>query len=269
MSEQGVSFIPKSGVKTVQRKRGTRRIYLLAYVSYIVFFSTLFVVVGVFLYAATVNSRLTSLKEQLAVEQSRFAIADIEQVKLFDRRMSEATRLLEESSSPSRIFSDIESMVASNIYFSSMTYAQLPGGQFEIELIGRATNFNELINQKDLLSNSQILNDAIITAYDYGLGEGESEGTSGNASLSFTFSDTRDLSVIPYQPDTLNTFNSTKGSVLIPSSATGTTTTGVIEIGESNAVGATSEADDTVIVGQPRPASTESGEATSGNAQTQ
>lgn len=240
MPEQGASFIPKSGVKKVQRNRGTRRIYLLAYISYIVFFSTLFVVLGVYLYGATVNRSLSSLKEQLAVEQGRFSVSDIEQVRHFDKRMAEATRLLEESSAPSRIFSDIESIVASNIYFSSMSYAQLPNRKFKIELVGRATNFNQLINQQNLLSNSQILQDADITSYDYGLGaEGE---LSGSASLSFTFADTRDLSTISYQA------NATESTVVISSPSTSTTTP------ETTGATTTVETDDSVVVGAPRSA---------------
>ena len=249
MPEQGASFIPKSGAKTVQRNRGTRRIYLLAYISYIVFFSTLFVVVGVYLYAATINRNLTSLREQLSVEQQRFAVSDIEQVKTFDKRMSEATRLLEESSAPSRIFSDIESIVASNIYFSSMTYSQLPNRQFEIELVGRATNFNQLINQEDLLENSQLLKDATITSYDYGLGGGEGD-LSGTASLSFTFADTRDLSIISYQP------NASESTVVVsPSSAT--TTTEMVVTETSSQATTTSETEDSVVVGEARPADSE------------
>lgn len=238
MPEQGASFIPKSGEKKVQRNRGTRRIYLLAYISYIVFFSTLFVVVGVYLYGASVKHSLSSLKEQLTVEQGRFSVSDIDQVRHFDKRMREATRLLEESSAPSRIFSDIESIVAANIYFSSMSYEQLPNRKFSIELVGRATNFNQLINQKNLLNNSQILKDATITAYDYGLGEqGE---VSGTASLSFTFADTRDLSTISYQP------NATESTVIISSptvsTTTAETTTATTTVGEQ----------DSVVVGEPR-----------------
>lgn len=260
MPEQGASFIPKSGAKTVQRNRGTRRIYLLAYISYIVFFSTLFVVVGVYLYAATINRNLTSLREQLSVEQQRFAVSDIEQVKTFDKRMSEATRLLEESSAPSRIFSDIESIVASNIYFSSMTYSQLPNRQFEIELVGRATNFNQLINQEDLLENSQLLKDATITSYDYGLGGGEGD-LSGTASLSFTFADTRDLSIISYQP------NASESTVVVsPSSAT--TTTEMVVTETSSQATTTSETEDSVVVGEARPADSEE-EVTTNNPATQ
>lgn len=251
MPEQGASFIPKSGVKKVQRNRGTRRIYLLAYICYIVFFSTLFVVVGVYLYAATVNRSLSTLKEQLSVEQQRFSVSDIEQVRLFDKRMREATRLLEESSAPSRIFSDVESIVASNIYFSSMTYEQLPGRRFQIELVGRATNFNQLINQKELIGNSEILQDATITAYDYGLGD---EGNlTGAASLAFTFADTRDLSIISYQP------NITESTVIISDSTSTTTREMVDQVRAADVATSTANqsGDDAVVVGEPRASDSE------------
>lgn len=254
MPEQGASFIPKSGVKTVQRTRGARRIYVLAYISYIVFFSTLFVVVGIYLYGASVNHSLSSLKEQLGVEQQRFSTGDIEQVRQFDNRMTEATRLLGESSAPSRIFSDIESIVSSDIYFSSVSYAQLPNRMFEIELIGRADNFNQVISQRDLLKNSQVLKDATITSYDYALG---GEDGSGAATLSFTFSDTRDLSAIAYQ------INNDESMVILSSAPTSTTST------MSTASTTTaSSTDETVVVGEPRPTDVQD-QTTNGNPQTE
>ncbi|MEX2341236.1 MAG: hypothetical protein WD605_02860 [Candidatus Paceibacterota bacterium] len=262
MPEQGASFIPKSGVKTVQRIRGGRRIYILAYISYIVFFSTLFVVVGTYLYAAAVNRSLSSLKEQLAAEQQRFSVVDVEQIRQFDNRMNEASRLLEEASAPSRIFSDIESIVSSDIYFSSMTYEQLPSRKFQIELIGRADNFNQAISQRTLLKDSAILKDAAITAYDYALSE---EGAArGGAKLSFTFSDTRDLSVIAYQV-------SAEESMVVVSSPTSTSTAATVEerIDETtDEVSPEATRDETVVVGEPRSADNQD-ETTSDNNETQ
>ncbi len=136
-----------------------------------------------------------------------------------------------------------------------MTYGQLPNRQFEIELVGRATNFNQLINQEDLLENSQLLKDATITAYDYGLGGGEEE-LSGTASLSFTFADTRDLSVISYQP---NVNESTV--VVTPPSATTTVETATSEA-SSQATTTSETTEDSVVVGEPRPADTEEGSTT-------
>lgn len=243
MPDQGASFIPKSGVKTVQRTRSTRRIYLLAYVSYIVFFSTLFVVVGVYLYAATVNRSLDSLKEQLTTERQRFAVTQIEDVRQLDKRMRVAQRLLDESTAPSRIFSDIEAIVASNVQFSSMSYKQLANRQFMIDLVGRADNFNQVLSQRDLLQNSSILQDAVVTAYDYSVaGEEGASSLSGQASLSFTFSDTRDQSLIAYRP------SETESTVVIQDDADTTVGTSTEEQASVN-VGTSTGA---VVTGEAR-----------------
>lgn len=200
MSPEGTSFIPKSGVKTVQKSRGTRRIYVLAYISYIVFFTTLFAVIGVYVYGATVSRSLTSLREQMVSEQQRFSLEEIDTIKDMHERLTKAKSLLDESSAPSRIFEDIEKIVASNIYFSGMRYEVLPNRQFQIDLIGRAGNFNEIISQRDLLGNSSLLKEATVIDYDYSVGEGDTGSILGLATLSFVFSDTRDLSSIAYVP---------------------------------------------------------------------
>jgi len=201
MAPEGSSFIPKSGVKTVQRTRGNRRIYVLAYISYIVFFSTLFSVIGVYLYGAMVSRELTSLREQLVVERQRFSLEEIEDVQRLDERLTTATQILNQSSAPSRIFGDIEAIVASNIYFSGFHYEHLPNNQFKIDLTGRADTFNEIISQRSLLGNSNLLKDATVVDFDYSVDEDtEAVASLGQATFSFIFSDTRDISSIAYIP---------------------------------------------------------------------
>jgi len=230
MASEGTSFIPKSGVKTVQRTKGTRRIYVLAYISYIVFFSTLFSVIGVYVYGAIVSRDLSSLREQLVAEKQRFSIEDIENIEQLHNRLAAAEELLNNSSAPSRIFDDVEAIVASNIYFSGMHYKHLPNNQFQVNLIGQADNFTEIISQRNLLGNSSLLKDAKVVDYDYSVGEGENANNLlGLATLSFVFSDTRDISSIAYMPEetTVNTQSELEAeNVVIVDSATSTTETG-------------------------------------------
>lgn len=199
MAPEGTSFIPKSGVKTVQRTKGTRRIYVLAYISYIVFFSTLFSVIGVYVYGAIVSRDLSSLREQLVAEKTRFSLDDIDSIEQLHQRLSAAKELLDYSSAPSRIFDDVESIVASNIYFSGMHYQHLPNNKFQIDLIGQADNFTEIISQRNLLDSSSLLQNAKVVEYDYSIGEEENANNLlGLATLSFVFRDTRDISSIAY-----------------------------------------------------------------------
>lgn len=237
MSDQGTSFIPKSGVKTVQRVHGTRRIYLLAYISYIVFFTTLFALIGVYVYGAIVSRSLSSLKEQMVNEQKRFAVTDIESMRQLDKRISFAEELLNKSTAPSRIFADVENIVASDIYFSEMSYELLANNQFQLELTGQAQNFNQILSQERLLENSSILKDAEVVSYDYSVGEGKDNNLLGRATVTFIFSNTRDSSIIPYVPalDTVLTESgsgSTENVILndttTPSSSSATENTPVV-----------------------------------------
>lgn len=200
MPEQGSSFIPKSGVKKVQRTGGAKRVYVLAYLSYIVFFSTLFIVIGVYIYGATVTRSLNSTKDQLVVERQRFSLSDIENVEQLNQRLVMAEKLLDDSTAPSRLFSDIESIVASNIYFSGMTYEQLPNRQFRIDLVGRADDFNQVVAQEELIKNGSVLENATVVDYDYSVSEDAEGVLASNSTLSFVFSDTRDIAAIGYSP---------------------------------------------------------------------
>lgn len=200
MPNENSSFIPKSGVKTVKRSQSSKRIYLLAYISYIFFFSTLFAVIGVYVYGATVDRSLSRLKEQMAAERQRFAVAEIENIKQLDRRLSTAERLVNESTAPSRLFPDIESIVSSDIKFSGLSYEQLPNRQFVIELEGKADEFNEIVAQQQLIKGSGLLSEAEVVEYDYSVSGEDGSSSAGDAVLTFVFADTRDLSSIAYVP---------------------------------------------------------------------
>lgn len=231
MPDQNSSFIPKSGVKTVKRSQGTKQIYLLAYISYIVFFSTLFAVIGVYIYGATIDRSLSNTKTQMVAERQRFAVADIENIKQLDQRLSTAARLLSESTAPSRIFPDIESIVASNIRFSGMKYELLVNNQFKIELSGEAEEFNEIVGQRLLLGGSPLLAEAEVVEYDYSVSGDEGSANTGDAVLSFVFSDTRDISSIAYVPPAVvEEVSTTTENVIINDSVSPESTEETVEI---------------------------------------
>lgn len=203
MEGQGSSFIPKNSTRvSTVRTRGTHRIYILSYISYIVFFGTLFSVAGVFLYSSSVNRSLESLKNQLTEQRNRFSAADIESIKLLDKRLHSAKQLVDESAAPSAIFEDLEKIVSNSVYFSGASYKYLPNRQFEIALTGRAAEFDDVLWQQELLKGGNILKNSVISKYDYSV-EGDAEGgnvSTGEAVLTFVISSKQPTSVIPYVP---------------------------------------------------------------------
>lgn len=204
MADSTASFIPKNSNRSEKKLRTTKRIYILSYISYIVFFGTLLATVGTYLYAAQVGATLNDVKSQLQQERNRFAPTDVvEEVKLLDRQLLLAKQLVEESYAPSKIFNDIESITASNIQLTGLKYEYLPNQQFSITLQGQADEFNKILYQQELMSGSALLSGGRMVGYDYSLGEtGESDAgfiPAGQATMTFVFSDTNSLASIPYE----------------------------------------------------------------------
>lgn len=200
MADQGTSFIPKSGARAVTRTRVTHRIYILSYVSYVVFFGTLFAVAGVYLYTSNIQRSLEGIKSQLIAERARFSSDEIENIKSLDRRLNTANQLLTESSAPSKLFADIEAIAASNVNFSGMKYAYLGNLRYELEITGQADEFNQVVWQRELLKNSPILQKATVSKYDYSV-NGNDGQVSGDSVLTFLITDTSSTNSIPYTPD--------------------------------------------------------------------
>lgn len=201
MPEQSSSFIPKAGTGPVRPTRGVRRIYLLSYASNIVFFSVLFAVIGIYIYAALVDRSLTEVKSQLETAQSRFSVNDIERVKKLDERLKTAATILNESTAPSELFAAVEKVVASNIVFTAMTYKQLPNKQFALSLTGQAEDFDQIIKQSEIIQDDDLLGGAKITNYDYSLaGDQDAPVLTGQATLTFVFNDMSNISEISYNP---------------------------------------------------------------------
>lgn len=215
MSEQqGSSFIPKAGASSVRRTGITRRIYLLSYISYIIFFSVLFATAGIFLYGIFVERSLSDVNDQLVVEQERFSADEVDSIHRLNNRLVTAERLLDGTATPSAIFSAVEQIVASNIVFIGMTYTHLPNNRFSIALTGLADDFNQVLRQRELMQESSLLKGIEILEFDYSVtGSEESTTVAGQPVLTFIFSDTRDISLIPYTANTTDAsnFNNTVG----------------------------------------------------------
>lgn len=208
MPDQNASFIPKNANRVQMRARGTHRIYLLSYLSYVFFFGTLIAVVAIYFYAVQVETQLENVKSDLEAARARFSERDIETVRALEKKLLASNQLLSEAAAPSRIFADIESVATSDIQFSAFKYERLPGQQFRVTLEGKADDFNQALYQRDLLGSSVLFRNADIVGYDYNLAEAGNANSvgpqtlpKGQASLSFLFSDTLAVASIPYVPE--------------------------------------------------------------------
>jgi hypothetical protein len=209
MADSSASFIPKNREKAQRRVGTTRRIYLLSYLSYVIFFGTLIAAVGTYFYAIKVKAELENSKTALEAARLQFNSADLDGVKSLEKRLLLAREFLDSSVSPSRIFKDVELIVAENIAFNAFKLEELPDKQYSVTLEGKVDDFNKILYQRELMNRSALLKDAKIVQYDYSTERGEEgDGASGlilpsgenDALITFVFSSTVLGSLFPYMP---------------------------------------------------------------------
>jgi hypothetical protein len=211
MADSNASFIPKNTQRIQKRVRTTRRIYLLSYVSYIVFFGTLIAVAGTYFYAIQVNSSLTTIRNDLTAARQLFSESDIEKIRNLEKRLLVANQLLSELNSPSSIFKDIEQNVAENIQFISFLYEHQPNQKAKLTLEGKAKEFNQVLFQRDLMNRSEIFKNSNIIQFDYALADeleadgslvnAESDTKNTDATLTFVFGEEISSDKIPFKPN--------------------------------------------------------------------
>lgn len=207
MADSNASFIPKNTQRVQKKVRTTYRIYLLSYLSYVFFFGTLIAVIGTYFYAIQVQSGLESVKTDLDNARQAFSESDIEGVRELEKRLLAANQLLSRLAAPSRVFTEIEKIVADNIKFIQFSYEALPGQKASLALTGKADDFNQIIYQRDLMNSSLLFESNPVLNFDYSAAAFGSDGetqsiapeTTEVATLTFTISNEISTTLIPYQ----------------------------------------------------------------------
>ena len=191
MAETG-SFIPKQSNQKVTNRRTKKRIYLLGYISYVLFFGTLLAVAGMFAYELQLNSSLDRQKGLLAEERSSFSQSDIERVREFEQRLLAADLILNQHVAVSRVFDALELVTISPVSFSAFTIdlVDADGGLplYELALSGMTESFNDLLFQRSVLNSDPTLETALIKGVTYGAAVAEADTTAEASSDSIIFS---------------------------------------------------------------------------------
>ena len=155
MNPQGTSFIPQRPAQGVVKKRGVRKIYILTYVSYVLFFGSALAAVGTFFYDSILDKQLQTQKANLVAEKDRFSQADIDSVLDLNEKISTAERRMDLHLSVLAIFEALETSVSQSLQLDSFSYKR--DGAPLVEVSGTAKVFNSLMFQRDILASNPIL----------------------------------------------------------------------------------------------------------------
>ena len=222
----GTSFIPKNTSK-IRKPRVGKRIYLFSYVSYVIFFGTLLMVIATYLFSLTVKSSLEEQRGLLAEERATFSEGEIARVRDLEKRLLVANRLVAESSAPSRLFESLEQVVAASVQLVSFSYERLPGNSFMLTFIGATDSFDSALFQRELFAAVPALANSKVATYTYGTPtDGEQpEIDVGGRRLVVTFENTASTALIPYEPAAVSVFDVQTETEVVPEVGTTTQST--------------------------------------------
>ncbi len=211
MNDTG-SFIPRQTNKPTTRKRVTRRIYVLSYAVYVMFFGTLLIVAGLFVWEIQLNRDLNQQKALLEQERSAFSQSDIVRVKEADKQLLLVEDILNHQTAVSKIFSALEDVTLNSIQISSFVFSRSDedSNAYIINFVSGTDDFDALLFQRDVLSKHTLFANAQIHKLGYGVDDIAKDLDVSNAKIKYSITVPISSSDIAFTGDNIqSTFFST------------------------------------------------------------
>lgn len=201
MNAQGTSFIPQrpiGGDKSAPR--GARKIYVLAYLSYVLFFGSIIAAAGVFFIQFSLDRQLEARQATLAAAKTQFNQADIESIRDLEKRMNIAKERLNNHVSVLSIFEALEASAIPSIFFNSFTY-QRQGDDFPlVTFSGDSSQFGNVLFQREAFDSNQVLAGATFKEVTMQTLVSEDNPIDRNELVKFTLEKEVDTTLIGYTP---------------------------------------------------------------------
>lgn len=203
MNSESTSFIPQRPVQGKVKKRGVRKVYVLTYISYVVFFGTLLAAAGIFFLTTATDRELKNQIDALAVERDSFSEGDIQSILELDKRINIAKDKMNQHVSLLSVFEAIEKSTLKSLQFVGFSYHRLNMFAPSITLTGTANTFDSVLFQREVLKANPILAGGTFTdTLLQTVKEAEDKSGSGQQIISFVFTNNVSPSLIQYAPRT-------------------------------------------------------------------
>jgi hypothetical protein len=194
---QGTSFIPQRPIRGAQ-PRGVRKIYVLTYVSYILFFAAVIAAGATFFYNFTLQRQLSGLQSQLASERDQFKESDMVAIRELQQRIDTAQERLNKHISVLSIFDALEQSAVQPLHFTGFTYDRPTDAAPVATIAASADFFDHVVFQREVLKSNPVLADALFKTV--ALGSEVNDAGVYSQVISFVMEKTIDASLVGYQP---------------------------------------------------------------------
>lgn len=157
------SFIPKKSIKRVERVRSGRRIYILSYIAYAVFFATIVSSGAVYFYAQYLKQNLATRIEELEAQRVAFNQSNIQAVKEVERQLKLAEYLFSRHTSPYAVLYEVERLATDDVIFKTFNYTRQDNDDIMVTISGGAERFDSVAFQTGLFANSSLFANSLFT----------------------------------------------------------------------------------------------------------
>jgi len=167
MSQSG-SFIPQQQpIKSRAPRR--RRVYLIGYVIYVLFFAVLLVVAALFVWNWQLGAQLTSAQQALNEERSSFKQSDMILVQETDARLALISYVLDRQPAITRVLNALEETTVESVQITDFTVVstEASAGSVRLTYTGSTDSFDAVLTQRDAMAQNDILDNAKIVDVAY------------------------------------------------------------------------------------------------------
>jgi hypothetical protein len=159
------SFIPKKPLAE-ERVPVQGHTSIFSFLAIVLFVATLASAGGMYFYRASLQKNIDAMKESLAAARNQFEPTILEQLKITDRRLTDANLLLSNHIAVTPIFRALEGHTLKTVQYTKFTFTtpDTPSGLVKVEMTGRARDYTSIALQSDSLSTNKNIKDPIFSS---------------------------------------------------------------------------------------------------------
>ena len=151
------SFIPRPGMSSSPVAGRRKRFNMLGALSAIMFFGSIALAIGSWLYDRAQSNQLDSMRQQLHDQKSGFNFDDLNDIRATDSRLKTVAGLVDAHISPSVLLDVLERSTQTDIQYTDMSLIRRPSGAVGVALKGIAPSFASIARQATRFSEEKKL----------------------------------------------------------------------------------------------------------------
>ncbi len=191
------SFIPKQGPTKKRRGQATRQVYVFTIISYVMIFSTLLAVGGVYFYSEYIERQRDNEIAALDAAINSYSESDMQKVLEFDHRLNQASSRLSNSASIVSVLESLEDAVIETVQIESLEMTRQGDELFDLSAKIKTDSFDSTMFQRGVLQRGKPTIETVVLSDLHRQTVNNEESATKETTVSFLAKITVPLSVVP------------------------------------------------------------------------